>query len=802
MNAILQDIRYGLRSIVHRPGIVAFGVITMALAIGASTAMFSLYDHLVLRPLPFQEPDRLVHVMGRGAAQAEYVAVRDRAEVFEQVAAHAPPQGITLSGRPGVPERVQAVRISANLFSTLGLQPTVGRDLLAGEDGPDQARVAILSQAFWQRRFDADPQIVGQTVVLDGQLHEVIGVMPPQVRFPSRDLQVWLPLNLDETELGNFWTNWDLSLIGRLRADAETATATSALRTLAAQLRLENPLWTPQPEYVEQVRVTDLKAHLMGSTATPLAVLMGAVVMVLLLACTNLASLFVARSIQRQREWAIQAALGAGTGRLARQSAAEMIWILAVGGLLGIAIAWLIVLAIPSLVPLDLPSLHALSIDGRVVIFALAATVAAGLVAGIAPIIRASRRQPWSQLAHGRSAGGRAGNRLTTGLVAAQIAGAMILLIGAGLFLRTLGALGSVDPGFDADGVMTLRLDPVPGTVVEAQSRRALYAEILEATKALQPVEQAGLTSLRPLAGIGPESTAFDIRHDPQDPGNLPMAHFPRVTAGYLEAMGIGRVSGRVFDETDRADGPAQVLVSQSLARRFFGTEDAVGQQIGHPWSNQWWTIVGVVNDVRYEGIDRPGEFESLAIYRLLDSNPPETVVLAVRVKGRPLQVLTELRRLIADTGAEIVVSEVYGTDELIANVTTQSRFTLYLLAGFAGAAMLLAMVGIYGMLMQMVSRGRHEIGVRLAIGASNQNILQWVVRRTLLCSVIGIGIGWLAAVAGSRYIESMLFEISALDWPTYATVASVLLAAALLAAVFPARQATRTNPLDVLRAD
>ncbi len=801
MDHIWLDVRYGVRSILRSSRLFAFGVVTLALAIGASTAMFSLYDHLILRPLPFDKPEQLVNVMGRAASKAEYVAVRDRMPIFEQVAAHTSPRGITLSGGL-VPQRIRAVQVSSNLFSTLGLVPAVGRGFLPGEDGPSPDPVAILSQSFWQLQFGSDPDVIGRTVILDGQSHEVIGVMPSHGAFTSREVQVWIPLRLNEADAGEFWGTTQLYLIGRLRFGAEISTANVALRTLGAHLRLENPLWTPGEGYVIQLQVRDLKTYLTGSSATPLSVLMGAVVVVLLLACSNLASLFIARSIQRQREWAIKSALGAGAGRLARQSALELTFILAVGGALGLVIAWLIVRFSPALMPLDLVSLDGLSVDGRVLLFAIGATLIAGFVTGLGPIIRTSREQQRSLLAHGRTAGGKAGNRLTALLVTSQIAGAMILLIGAGLFLRTLGALGSVNSGFDADGVLTLRLDPVPGTVVEAQAKRALYSEILEAALALEPVENVGFTSALPLAGIGAESTAFDIRNDPQDPGSLPMAHFPRITANYIQTMGIGLRSGRVFDERDRAGGPARVLVSQSLAHRFFPDGSAVGEQIGQPWSNEWWTIVGIVDDVRYEGLDGPGEFGNMAIYSLFHSNPPESATLAIKAGENPIKVLYDLRRVVANSGAEIAISEIFTADELIANNTSQSRFIVYLLSSFAGAAMLLAMIGTYGMLVQMVSRGRHEIGVRLAVGAANHNIFRWVLRRTLVCSLVGIGIGWLAAIAVSRYIESMLFEVSALDWVTYAAVALVLLATALLSAVLPAREATKTDPLDVLRSD
>ncbi len=801
MKPIWQDILQGLRSVVNSPRVPAFAVMTLALAIGASSAVFSLYDNLVLRPLPFQEPERLVHVMGRVAANAEYVAVRDRMDVFDEVAAYAPAADVIFSTEHS-PERINAARISSNLFSTLGLQPSLGRDLRRGEDGPDQLPLAILSHTFWRQRFESDPAAIGQTLVLDGQPHEIIGVMTDNARFPSRETELWLPLRLDESDLSEYWASPKLQIIGRLGASTEIAEATAALRALAAQLRLENPLWTPDESYVDRVTIEALKTHVSGSAIAPLNVLMAAVVLVLLLACANLAGLFIARSIQRQHTWAIRTALGANRIRLVVPTLAEVLWIAIPGGLLGLALAWLTVRIIPGVVPMNIPSVSSFGLDGRVLAFTLLVTVLATLIAGLAPALRAIRHQPQALLAQGKGSGGRAGGRLASALVAAQIGLAVVLLIGAGLLLRTLGALGDVNPGFDTENVLTLKLDTVPGTFAEAQAMRTFHSDLLERVSALDPVEYASLTSLRPLADIGSEVTAFDLRHDPQGMSNLPMALYPGVSPDYFRAMGVSLIEGRFFDTSDRADAAAVTIVSQSLARRFFGDDSPIGQQLGHPWSNDWWTIVGVVGDVRYEALDGPGTFSNMAIYRPMDQQPTESVFLAVRTRADPKHLLPDLRTLLDDNGSETALSEIYSASDLIAHSTSQPRFITQLLAGFGVAALVLAMTGIYGMLIQLVSRSRHEIGVRLSVGAAQHHIVGQIVQRALLLSSAGIGLGLLVALAVSRFLESILFGVSATDWSTFIIVALILLTTALLAAIVPALQASRTDPLQVLRAD
>lgn len=795
---LAHDLFGAVRTLSRSPGFVTVSVLTLALAIGACTAVFSLYDHLVVRALPFHQPDQLANVMGRVAAKAEYVAVRDRVEAFEQVAAHSPVRGITLTG-DHEPERVRVTRVSANLFSTLGSRPSIGRTLLAGEDGRDRVAVVILSHAFWREHFGADTEVVGRTLVLDGQSYEIVGVMPQEVQFPSRDVQLWLPLRLNVSDASDYWSNWHLHLIGRLRDGVDATAATEQIRALAAQLRLENPLWTPEESYVDQLRVEPLKAHLIGNVFTPLSVLMAAVAIVLLMACVNLANLFLARSLQRQRDWAIRSALGAGSGRLARETAAELFWVVLPGGLLGIGLAWMIVRVIPGFVPMDLPSLSPVTLDGRVLGFALFATLLAGVAAGLVPVLRAASRHPQAALASGRAAGDEHRSRLTRVLVAAQIALAAVLLIGAGLLLRTLAELDRVEPGFAAENIITARLDPVPNQVADDTARRTLYRDLLEQVHALGSIDHAGLTSLRPLEGAGAEMTAFDLKHDPQDPGNLPMAHFPHVTPDYLRAMRIELLRGRLFDDSDRADAPGVALVNQTFARRYFGDDDPVGRQVGQPWADHWWTIIGVVGDVKYEAMDRD---EEPTIYRPFDQAPRESAVLAVRTRGDPAGLLTALRRAVTATGAQIAISEIYSATELVELATEQPRFAMRLLAGFAGAALLLAMIGIYGVMAQMVNRRRREIGVRMAVGASAAKVLSFVLCNTLLLTVLGIASGLLAAFAATRFLEAMLFGITPVDWLTYIGVAGVVLISAMLAAALPAHRATRIDPMAMIRVD
>ncbi len=783
------------RALSRTSGFFAVGVLTLALAIAASTAVFSLFDHVIVRALPFAEPDQLVRV-DRISSPAEYAAMRDQVELFEQVAAYSPVNGMTLSGQDR-PQRLPTSRVSSNFFSTLGLIPARGRDFLAGEDGPDAGDVAIISERFRRQHFGLDTDAVGRELILDGTAFEVVGIMPPDVRFPSDEVAVWLPITINPADPGSYWGDVQLQVIARLQPGDGLQAAQAQLGALASALRLQNPLWTPdEANYLDSFRVVGLKDYLIGPLATPLAALMVAVVLVLLMACVNLSNLFLARALTRRREFAIRASLGAGTTRLIRSSLAELAWIVVPGGLLGIGLAWWLTVKLPGLLPAEVPVAADVAMDARVLGFALLATITAAVIAGVIPALRAGFSDSADVLAANRQGIDTRASRLSQSLVTIQIALAVVLTIGAGLSLRTLAAFGQIDPGFAPAGLVTAKLDPVPGQLDTKAAKHAMHAQVLERVRAVPGVEQAGLTSFGPLADSEVFYTAFDLFDDRRGRGSLPQAYWAHVTPGYLETLGTELVEGRLFDESDRAGALPVALISQSLAVRYFPDGDAIGRQIGQPWWDNWWTVVGVVADVYFEALDQP---RHLAIYRPLAQDPREAVELAVRSPGNADLIINAITGLMDDVDYEIAVSQLRTGEQRLARATAQPRFYGQLLAAFSIAAVLLAMLGVHGMSTQLVARRRREIGIRMAVGATPGRILSFVMGNFLLLAAIGLLVGLATALLAAHGIEAMLFGVESLDTATFVAVSALILLASALSALLPAWHAVRTCPAEVL---
>ncbi|MGY6630660.1 MAG: ABC transporter permease [Wenzhouxiangella sp.] len=783
------------RALSRSSGFFAVGVLTLALAIAASTAVFSLFDHVIVRALPFAEPDRLVFV-DRVNSPAEYAAMRDHLDQLGPVAAHSPVSGMTLSG-PDRPQRLPASRVSSNFFTTLGLTPAQGRDFRIGEDGPDGGNVVIISERFRRQHFGPESDALGHQLILDGKAFEVVGVMPPEVRFPADEVAVWLPISINPTNTGSYWGDVALRVIARLKPGAGVEGAQAQLDALAGTLRLQNPLWTPdESAYLASFRLVGLKNHLTGPLTTPLAALMVAVVLVLMMACVNLSNLFLARALTRRQEFAIRASLGAGTSRLIRSSLAELAWIVIPGGLLGIALAWWLTARLPGLLPAELPIAAGVSMDGRVLGFALLATIAAALIAGLIPAMRAGSSNSAEVLAAHRQGGDARASRISQCLVTIQIALAVVLTIGAGLSLKTLAAFAEIDPGFSPVGLVTARLDPVPGQLNTDAAMHSMHAQVLERTRALPGVEQAGLSNVGPLAAADVLYTAFDLFDDRQGQGSLPMAYWAHVTPGYLETLGTELIQGRLFDATDRADALPVVLISHSLAQRYFPDGNAVGRRIGQPWWDNWWTVVGVVGDVYFEALDQP---QQLAIYRPLAQDPRESVELAIRTRGDPGLVINAISTVIDQVDYDIAISQLRTGEQRLAQATAQPRFYGQLLAAFALAAMLLAMLGVHGMAAQLVGRRRREIGIRMAIGATPGRILAFVMTNFLVLASVGLGLGILTAVMATRGLEAMLFGVESLDVMTFVLVSGLILLVSALSALMPALRALRTQPARVL---
>jgi predicted permease len=797
-NAIPTELSRAARALSRARGFYAVGVLTLMLAIAASTTVFSLFDQVVLRTLPFAQPDRLVRI-DRSSSQAEYVAMRDRVQGLSAVAAHTPVTELTWSGADR-PQRIRAAGISSNLFETLGLSPVEGRGFRPGESLSGANPVVLISDRFWREKLGARPQAIGRRLIVDGRSFEVIGVMPSDVRFPAREVELWVPLGINSTSPGDFWGSGNLQVIARLSPGVGVKAAQAELEVLAAALRLENPLWTPQAAgYIDTFRVVALKNHLVGSVATPLAALMVAVVLVLMMACVNLSSLLLARALERNREFAIRAALGAGRARLVKSSLSELIWIVAPAALLGTGLAWLLTTQLPVVLPSEVPIPAGIRMDGRVLTFALAATIAAAVISGVFPAMRAARGNTAGALASGRQGGDLRASRIGQGLVVVQIALAVVLATSAGLSLKTLAAFGSIDPGFEPSNLVTARLDPVPDPGRSPAATRSLHVELLERVRALPDIEQAGLTSVAPLEGIGADFTAFDLFGNRQDPGNLPQAHLPHVTPGYLEAMGVELIEGRLFDVTDRQDSLPVALISESLARQYFSDGDVIGQRVGQPWSDNWWTVIGVVEDVFYEALNEP---DQLAIYRPLTQVPRETVVLAVRSQSDFDALAPALASIADELDADVAVSRLQTGRQRLARSSSQPRLYGRLLTGFAASAVLLVALGIYGMSARLVWRRRREFGIRLAVGATPERVVSLVLGNIMWLTGVGLFAGLAAALASTRWLEAMLFGVEPLDATTFLMVGGLMLLASLLSAMFPVHRAIRIRPARVLGAE
>ncbi|MET0398767.1 MAG: ABC transporter permease [Longimicrobiaceae bacterium] len=797
MQTLLQDLRFALRTLLRSPAFAGVAILTLALGIGAVATLFSVVDGVLLRPLPFREPDRLVSV-SPALLRGEYVLARDRSRSFAELGGYQGGVGFGLSGG-GEPERVTGAYASTNLFAALGAEPLLGRGFAAGEDQPGRGAVVVLGHGLWRRRFGGDPAAVGRTVTLDGEPRTVVGVMPAEFRFPSAETELWVPVPLDPAPhaVGALWGMGGFQAVGRLAPGATPRQALAELGALARAMRAENPLWTPPEPYRADAAVVPLRDAVVGEVRPTLLVLLAAVGFVLLIACANVANLLLARGLGRAREMALRSALGAGRGRLVRQLLTESLVLALAGGAAGLLLAswglrWLV-----AALPADTPRLAEVALDGRVTALALGATLLTGVAAGLLPAWRVTRRELQGPLREGAGAGG--GRRRLSGvLVAAEIGLAMVLVVGAGLLIRSVRALVAVDPGFRTERVVSARIDPPESLYGDPARQRAFYAEVLGRVQALPGVGAAGLTSQLPLGGE-PSSWATAVEGVTLDPNALPMFDRRAVTPEYLRTLGVRLVRGRAFTAADREDAPPVALVDEAAARRFWPAEDPVGKRIGHPWANDWMTVVGVVAEVRSAGL--AGE-QNPAYYVPFAQKPGAGMTLVARTTSPPEALAGSLRAVVAGVDPRVPVSRVRAMDEWVAQSVARPRLTAVLLGAFAGLALLLGAVGVYGVVAYTVGERTREIGLRIALGAGVGDVVGMVLRQGALLAAAGIGAGLLASLAATRALAGLLYGVTATDPLTFAVVPAILAAAALLATWLPARRASRVDPMSALRGD
>ena len=805
MKTLLQDLRYGLRVLWKTPGFTAVAVLALALGIGANTAIFSVVNGVLLRPLPFAEPERLVmvwmdnRVLGLREdlnSYPNYVAWRDESQAFEHLAAFTSTSP-TLTSERGEPERLQGVSATANFFGVLRAQPALGRLFTAEEEAEGKDAVVVIGHGLWRRRFGGQPGIVGQQITLNGRGRTVVGVMPQGFRFPG-EAEVWVPLAPTASMRAQRQSFW-LSMVGRLRPGATVERAQAELSAVAARMEKE----FPDSNQGFGAYVVSLHQQVVGRVSTALWVLLGAVGFVLLIACANVANLLLARAAAREREIAIRRALGAGRARLVRQFLTESVLLSLVGGGVGLLLAFWGVDALIALGPSDLPRLDQVGMDGRVLLWTVGISVATGLLFGLAPALQASQADLNESLKEGGRGGGEGarGRRVRNALVVAEVALALVLLAGAGLMIKSFLRLQEVNLGFNPERVLSMRVQ-LSGTNYRESARAvAFYEQLIERIEATPGVQAAAAIGTVFLSST-PNSAWFSVEGRPAPPPNERIeVPIDPVTPNYFQAMGVPLLKGRAFDARDREGAPEVAIVNETFARRFFPGEEVLGKRFkfGPPESEDpWMTIVGVVGDTRRTGFDTAVRPET---YLPHAQSPSRGMMLVVRsTAADPSALANAVRGAVASLDREVPVFQVRTMDELLSGLMAQRRLNMLLLAIFAGVALLLAAVGIFGVMNYAVSQRTHEIGLRMALGAQARDILKMVVGQGMALVLAGLVLGLAGALALTRLMSSMLYGVSATDPATYAGIAVLLMAVAFLACYLPARRATKVDPMVALR--
>jgi len=806
METIFTDVRFGVRSLLKRPAATLIALVTLALGIGVNTAIFSAVDSVLLRPLPFKDPERLVSIweqtlrMGivrNEVAPANFSDLRTQNQSFEAIGAYGP-QDINLTG-DGEPERISAQLVSANVFSILGVQPALGRTFLTNEDQPGQHRVVVLSDALWQRRFNQDPAIVNRSITLNGEAFTVVGVMPRGFFFPEREAELWVPWAMEPEQASGRGDHY-LRLIARLRPGATVERANHDLESIAGRLEAEYPRTNEGLNFTSNA----LHKDYVGDLRLPILILFGAVGLVLLIACANVANLLLAQATTRRKEIAIRIALGAQRWTIVRQLLIESLLLACAGGLLGTLGAFWGVVALAKFLPESLSKLQGVTVDARVFVFTLGVSALTAIVFGGVPALLASRTRPGATLSDVARdvSGGTSGRLVRRVLVVSEVALAVVLLVGAGLLIRSFQRLRQVDIGFATENRLTMKMVlPMP-KYAKPDSRRAFYDQMLQRVEALPGVEAAGMITVLPLSFSGMNfSFSVEGRSSPSDV-QLPFALYRVVSPGYFRAMGITLQRGRFFDGHDAPDSQPVLLINQRLAELYWPNEDPIGKRlkIGPVDSpNQWLTVVGIVNNVRQTGLyeQKHEIYVPYAQERRAFMAPRD---LVVSTKGDAASVVGAVRQAVWTVDKDQPVSNVRTMEQVVTAAISKERFQSLLLGLFAALALLLACVGLYGVISYAVVQRTHEIGVRMALGAKPVDVLRLVIRQGLGLTIIGLVVGVAAGSVVTRVLSDMLYGVGTRDPLTFVGAPLLLLIVALLACYIPARRATRIDPLVALR--
>jgi putative ABC transport system permease protein len=794
-----------------RPAFTAVVVIVLALGIGASTAIFSVVNAVLLKPLPYENADRLVWIWETNPkAEIEteplstpnYLDYKTRNQSFDDMGAFAS-SSITLTAADGEPERIPIAYVTDSFFSTLGAEALTGRTFMPEEDKPNNNRFVVLSHGLWQRRFNSNPAIIDNAITLNGNPYTVVGVMPPEFQTPQpgsrRPAQMWLPLGADYARDGRRADF--LGVVARLKPDVSLEQASADMNTIAANLEQEYP----QANAGFSIIALSLHERFVGNIRPTLIVLFGAVGFLLLIACVNVANLLLARSASRQKEIAIRTALGAKRGRVAQQLLTESVILSIAGGALGLIVGIWGVELLMALAPTNIPRLAEVTVDGRVLGFALAVSVLTGILFGLAPALQASNPNLNETLKEGGRGGaeGVRGGRLRRVLVAAEIALALVPLIGAGLMVKSFMKLQDVNPGFNPNRMLTVDLLLPASKYKENAQVTAFYQQLLGGVKAMPGVEAASAIDTIPLSGGG-NVLAFQIENrPPQNVDTIPDAEVRVVTPEYFNTMNIPLVSGRLLSEQDSDKSPVAVIVNETLARRYFPDEDPIGKRVnlGNPQTSPWRTIVGVVRDTRQSEINKEPYSQMYGVHMQV---PRRAMSLLVRTNNNPLDLVAAIRSQVTEMDASLPLYNIRTMEQILADSIATPRFNMLLMGIFAVVALMLAAIGIYGVMSYAVAQRTHEIGVRMALGASSGDVLKMIVRQGMTLTLIGVvaGLGMAMGLAWSisTLLSELLYDVGGTDPVTFAAIAIILSAVALVACLVPARRATRVDPMVALR--
>jgi putative ABC transport system permease protein len=804
MQSLWQDLRYGVRMLLKNPGFTLIAVLTLGLGIGANTAIFSAVNGVLLSSLPYPQPEQLAMIWCDNKRQGipdditsypNFIDWRDRNKTFQGMA------GVTngknnLTGT-GEPEEISDANVSINFFQLIGVNPILGRVFTAEEEQPGRDRVVVLSYSLWQRRFGGDTAILNKTITLNDVPHLVVGIMPPGFQFPEKT-EIWGPLAVNEdmkSDRARF--GFFLPVVGRLKPGVTRAQAQADLEVVAGQIEQQFP---DMKGY--GVNVVPVLENTVGPIRRALIILSVAVFFVLLIACANVANLLLARAAVRQREVAVRAALGAGRWRIIRQLLTESMLLAVLGGALGVLLAWWSLRLLVEFSPTNLPRLENIRLDGRVLWFTLVLSVLTGLIFGLAPALQTAHFKLSEMLKEGgrTGSGGRRAQQIRGAFIVAEVALTLALLAGAGLLVRSFWRLQQIDFGFNPDNVLTLRVTLWGSKYRERGSGVSFFERLQERLAAVPGVVSASATSdimLPKLANSG----IFTIENRPRDPNELALElPIDRVQPNYFQTMGIPLVKGRAFTSADTRDTPLVAIVNETFSKRYFQNEDPIGKRFafggGGP-NARWITIVGVVGDTKRQGVDMPVRIES---WMPIAQRGAGSMEIVLRTAGDPLALSNAVREAVWSLDKDLPIPSLQTLDHVLSQRVAQQRLNMLLLVLFASVALILAAVGIYGVMSYAVTQRTNEIGIRMALGAQASDVLRMIIWRGMSLALGGVALGLAGALALTRVMRNLLFEVSVNDPLTFIAIAVLLTAVAFLACLIPARRATKVDPMVALR--